>query len=185
MDRDNIIPCEHVETPVGTSVEIAVDLDEGVLRSSGVAERRSGCYAGLGKGAGWSTVVAAWKWLKAITTAFNMFEMWSAVSSKLEHSATSSGSPLPLTSHAPQTPHTSSGSIKGNEKAPLCFLSVCLYNNNNNDNNTCALAYVCVCMRVSMSYIETLRSHDDDCIRDLRRKKNHACTARDGLTWIF
>ncbi|XP_018050618.1 PREDICTED: probable nuclear hormone receptor HR3 isoform X4 [Atta colombica] len=41
-----------------------------------------------------------------------MFEMWSAVSSKLEHSATSSGSPLPLTSHAPQTPHTSSGSIK-------------------------------------------------------------------------
>ena len=54
-----------------------------------------------------------------ITTAFNMFEMWSAVSSKLEHSASSSaggggGSPLPLTAHAPQTPHTSSGSIKGN-----------------------------------------------------------------------
>ncbi|XP_057328873.1 probable nuclear hormone receptor HR3 isoform X4 [Microplitis mediator] len=41
-----------------------------------------------------------------------MFEMWSAVSSKLEHSATSSGSPLPLTSHTLQTPHTSSGSIK-------------------------------------------------------------------------
>ncbi|XP_043287582.1 probable nuclear hormone receptor HR3 isoform X3 [Venturia canescens] len=41
-----------------------------------------------------------------------MFEMWSAVSSKLEHSANSSGSPLPLTSHTPQTPHTSSGSIK-------------------------------------------------------------------------
>ncbi|EFN88412.1 hypothetical protein EAI_01832 [Harpegnathos saltator] len=51
--------------------------------------------------------------LQTVTTAFNMFEMWSAVSSKLEHSATSSGSPLPLTSHAPQTPHTSSGSIKG------------------------------------------------------------------------
>lgn len=51
MDRDNI-PCEHVETPVETSVEIPVELDEGVLRSSGVAERRSGCYAELAKGAG-------------------------------------------------------------------------------------------------------------------------------------
>ena len=50
MDRDNI-PCVHVGTPVETSVEIAVE--GGVLRSSGVrSERRSGCYAGLAKGAG-------------------------------------------------------------------------------------------------------------------------------------
>ena len=53
---------------------------------------------------------------KAITTAFNMFDMWSSMSSKLEHHSASStaGSPLPLAAHASQTPHTSSGSIKGN-----------------------------------------------------------------------
>lgn len=53
MDRD-IITGEHVEIgPVETSVGIKhVELGEGLLRSSGVAERRGGCYAGLAKGAG-------------------------------------------------------------------------------------------------------------------------------------
>jgi len=94
-----------------------VDPDRGRREPSGLTPRlhRRGCYARPANGGRWYSRASAWQTSAhvTVTTAFNMFEMWSAVSSKLEHSATSSGSPLPLTSHAPQTPHTSSGSIKG------------------------------------------------------------------------